>query len=160
MDISLDHVTEVLSGYTIGSNGYVWLVSSDGMLIYHPNAELVQQNIADVNVSDNVVNAIMNQSTEFLKYKADGTTKYGSVQLVGETGYLVFSNMPFLEYYQMLFATIGVLLVIFAVGIIVVMAQYRQERICAVETDRGIERDGKQAGRGRSGCRAERHGKE
>ena len=31
------------------------------------------------------------------------------------------SNMPFLEYYQMLFATIGVLLVIFAVGIIVVM---------------------------------------
>lgn len=121
MDISLDHVTEVLSGYTIGSNGYVWLVSSDGMLIYHPNAELVQQNIADVNVSDNVVNAIMNQSTEFLKYKADGTTKYGSVQLVGETGYLVFSNMPFLEYYQMLFATIGVLLVIFAVRIIVVM---------------------------------------
>ena len=121
MDISLDHVTEVLSGYTIGSNGYVWLVSSDGMLIYHPNAELVQQNIADVNVSDNVVNAIMNQSTEFLKYKADGTTKYGFVQLVGETGYLVISNMPFLEYYQMLFATIGVLLVIFAVGIIVVM---------------------------------------
>lgn len=121
MDISLDHVTEVLSGYTIGSNGYVWLVSSDGMLIYHPNAELVQQNIADVNVSDNVVNAIMNQSTEFLKYKADGTTKYGFVQLVGETGYLVVSNMPFLEYYQMLFATIGVLLVIFAVGIIVVM---------------------------------------
>lgn len=121
MDISLDHVTEVLSGYTIGSNGYVWLVSSDGMLIYHPNAELVQQNIADVNVSDNVVNAIMNQSIEFLKYKADGTTKYGFVQLVGETGYLVVSNMPFLEYYQMLFATIGVLLVIFAVGIIVVM---------------------------------------
>lgn len=121
MDISLDHVTEVLSGYTIGSNGYVWLVSSDGMLIYHPNAELVQQNIADVNVSDNVVNAIVNQSTEFLKYKADGTTKYGSVQLVGETGYLVVSNMPFLEYYQMLFATIGVLLAIFAVEIIVVM---------------------------------------
>lgn len=121
MDISLDHVTEVLSGYTIGSNGYVWLVSSDGMLIYHPNAELVQQNITDVNVSDNVVNAIVNQSTEFLKYKADGTTKYGSVQLVGETGYLVVSNMPFLEYYQMLFATIGVLLTIFAVGIIVVM---------------------------------------
>ena len=121
MDISLDHVTEVLSTYTIGSNGYVWLVSSDGMLIYHPNAELVQQNIADVNVSDNVVNAIVNQSTEFLKYKADGTTKYGSVQLVGETGYLVVSNMPLLEYYQMLFATIGVLLAIFAVGIIVVM---------------------------------------
>lgn len=121
MDISLDHVTEVLSGYTIGSNGYVWLVSSDGMLIYHPNAELVQQNITDVNVSDNVVNAIVNQSTEFLKYKADGTTKYGSVQLVGETGYLVVSNIPFLEYYQMLFATIGVLLAIFAVGIIVVM---------------------------------------
>ena len=121
MDISLDHVTEVLSGYTIGSNGYVWLVSSDGMLIYHPNAELVQQNIADVNVSANVVNAIMNQTTEFLKYKADGTTKYGSVQLVGETGYLVVSSMPFLEYYQMLFATIGVLLVIFALGIILVM---------------------------------------
>ena len=71
MDISLDHVTEVLSGYTIGSNGYVWLVSSDGMLIYHPNAELVQQNIADVNVSANVVNAIMNQKTEIFKYNSN-----------------------------------------------------------------------------------------
>ena len=122
MDISLDHVTEVLSGYTIGSNGYVWLVSSDGMLIYHPNAELVQQNIADVNVSDNVVNC--NREPEhriFRNTKRTVPQNTVPVQLVGETGYLVVSNMPFLEYYQMLFATIGVLLAIFAVGIIVVM---------------------------------------
>lgn len=119
--ISLDHVTEVLQRLYNRKQRTRLAGVLGRMLIYHPNAELVQQNIADVNVSDNVVNAIVNQSTEFLKYKADGTTKYGSVQLVGETGYLVVSNMPFLEYYQMLFATIGVLLAIFAVGIIVVM---------------------------------------
>lgn len=44
LDISLDHVNEVMSGYKIGSNGYVLLLSTDGTIIYHPAVGLIQQN--------------------------------------------------------------------------------------------------------------------
>lgn len=121
LDISLDHVTEVLSGYTIGNKGYVWLVSANGTIIYNPNADLIQKNITEVNISQNVIDAIQNQTSEFLKYSADGTSKYGSVKLAGQTGYIVVSNMPFLEFYQNLIITIIVFVIIFALGILMVM---------------------------------------
>lgn len=117
LDISLDHVSEILSTYVIGDAGYVWLVSENGTMIYHPQADMIQKNITDIDVSDNVKNAVTNRTSEFLKYKGLGTTKYGSVELAGETGYIVVSNMPFLEFYQMLIIMIVAFAVIFAVSI-------------------------------------------
>ncbi len=121
LDISLDHVTEVLSTYKIGSKGYVWLVSADGTIIYNPNEELIQKNVTEINISNNVVNAIQNQKSQFLKYNVSGTTKYGSVQMAGNTGYIVVSNMPLTEFYQTLIWTIIVFIFIFAAGVLVVM---------------------------------------
>ena len=121
LDISLDHVSEILSTYTIGDAGYVWLVSENGTLIYHPQADMIQKNIADIDVSDNVKTAITNRTSEFLKYKGLGTTKYGSVEIAGETGYIVVSNMPFLEFYQMLIIMIVAFAVIFAVSVISIL---------------------------------------
>ena len=126
LDISLDHVNEVMSGYKIGSNGYVLLLSTDGTIIYHPQSDWIQQNIADVDVSSNVVNAVVNGQTKFLKYKANGTTKYGNVTEVGSTGYVVISNMPSSEYFQRVYITLGVLALVFAVGIIIVMEKIRR----------------------------------
>lgn len=126
LDISLDHVNEVMSGYKIGSNGYVLLLSTDGTIIYHPQSDWIQQNIADVDVSSNVVNAVVNGQTQFLKYKANGTTKYGNVTEVGSTGYVVISNMPSSEYFQRVYITLGVLALVFAVGIIIVMEKIRR----------------------------------
>ena len=126
LDISLDHVNEVMSGYKIGSNGYVLLLSTDGTIIYHPQSDWIQQNIADVEVSSNVVNAVVNGQTKFLKYKANGTTKYGNVTEVGSTGYVVISNMPSSEYFQRVYITLGVLALVFAVGIIIVMEKIRR----------------------------------
>ncbi len=121
LDISLDHVTEVLSTYKIGSKGYVWLVSADGTIIYNQNEELIQKNVTEINISNNVVNAIQNQKSQFLKYNVSGTTKYGSVQMAGNTGYIVVSNMPLTEFYQTLIWTIIVFIFIFAAGVLVVM---------------------------------------
>lgn len=126
LDISMEHVTEVMSEYKIGSTGYVLLVSASGTLLYHPQTELIQQNIADVGVSDNVVTAITNQENQSLKYRVNGTAKYGRVQGVGETGYIVISSMPFFEYYFTLIEIIVALAVLFAIGIIMVMRSIRK----------------------------------
>lgn len=117
MDISLDHMTEIMSEYKIGRNGYILLLSGGGTFLYHPQGDIVQKNIKDVNISNNVANAIASKSNEFLKYKTEGTTKYGFLQHAGDTGYVVLSSLPMSEYYATLVSMVIALVVIFAVGI-------------------------------------------
>lgn len=117
MDISLDHMTEIMSEYKIGRNGYILLLSGGGTFLYHPQGDIVQKNIKDVNISNNVANAIASKSNEFLKYKTEGNTKYGFLQHAGDTGYVVLSSLPMSEYYATLGGMVIALVVIFAVGI-------------------------------------------
>ena len=117
MDISLDHMTEIMSEYKIGRNGYILLLSGGGTFLYHPQGDIVQKNIKDVNISNNVANAIASKSNEFLKYKTEGNTKYGFLQHAGDTGYVVLSSLPMSEYYATLVSMVIALVVIFAVGI-------------------------------------------
>ena len=120
MDISLDHMTNIMRDYKIGRNGYVLLLSENGTFLYHPENDFIQKNIKDVNLSQNVVDAVSSKRSEFLKYKVDGTTKYGSLELVGDTGYLVLSSLPMSEYYAILIAMIIALIILFAVGILLI----------------------------------------
>ncbi len=120
MDIALDHMTEVMSEYKIGRKGYMLLLSENGTFLYHPEQDIIQKNISDVNVSENVRSAIASKTNEFLKYKVDGLTKYGSLQCAGDTGYVVLSNMPLSEYYSVLIAMIVALIIIFAAGIVLI----------------------------------------
>jgi len=117
IDISLDHMTDVMSEYTIGRNGYILLLSGSGTFLYHPQSDIIQKNIADIKISKNVVNAVLSGSDTFLRYTVDGVTKYGSVSPAGDTGYIVLSNLPLSEYYSMLIIIVITLVVIFAVGI-------------------------------------------
>ena len=117
MDISLDHMTEIMSEYKIGRNGYILLLSGGGTFLYHPQGDIVQKNIKDVNISNNVANEIATKSNEFLKYKTEGNTKYGFLQHAGDTGYVVLSSLPMSEYYATLVSMVIALVVIFAVGI-------------------------------------------
>lgn len=120
MDIALDHMTDIMSGYKIGRKGYMMLLSENGTFLYHPKQDIIQKNISDVNVSENVRNAVASKKDAFMKYKVDGLTKYGALQCAGDTGYIVLSNMPFSEYYSILFVMIAALAIIFAAGIVLI----------------------------------------
>ena len=118
MDISLEHITEIMSEYKIGRHGYILLLSENGTLLYHPQTDIIQKNIKDIDISPNVINAITSKRDEFLKYKSDGSTNYGFLHHTGDTGYIVLSCMSFSEYYTMLIIIIIALIRIFAIGII------------------------------------------
>ncbi len=120
MDISLDHMTELMSEYKIGRKGYIMLLSENGTFLYHPQNDIIQKNLTDINISQNVSSAISSKSNKFLKYKAQGRTKYGSLQHAGDTGYVVLSNLPMSEYYEILIVMVLSLIVLFAVGIILI----------------------------------------
>lgn len=122
VDISLSHLDEVMSQYKLGRNGYIFLVTASGTINYHPQDDLVQKNIAEINVSKKLVDAVMSPSDEsfFLKYKASGTTKYGVVAKAGDTGYLAISNMPMSEYYSLLLIMMVALVLVFSAGIVLI----------------------------------------
>ena len=126
IDITLDHMTDIMSGYKIGRNGYVLLLSGSGTFLYHPQNDIIQKNITDVKISQNVVDAVLSSSDVFLRYTVDGVVKYGSVSPVGETGYIVLSNMPLTEYYSILIAMVIALIIIFAAGILLIALSIRK----------------------------------
>lgn len=121
IDISLDRMKEIMSGYKVGNNGYIQLLSSSGMIVYHPNKDLIQKNISEVEISDSVKEAFENGEEKFLKYKADGVSKYGVIMHDEATGYTVISNLPVSEYYSMLYFMIIALAVVFIVGILLIV---------------------------------------
>ena len=127
MDISLDHMTDIMQSYKIGRNGYILLLSENGTFLYHPQSEFIQKNIKDVHLSQNVVDAVSSKSSTFLRYKSDGVTKYGYVELVGDTGYLVLSSLPLSEYYAILIAMVISLIILFAVGILLIAPSIRKQ---------------------------------
>ncbi len=126
MDISLDHMTKIMSEYKIGSNGYILLLSENGTYLYHPQNDLIQKNIKDSDISQNVTDAIASKQDAFLKYQADGVAKYGFLQRAGNTGYVVLSSLPLTEYYSILIVMVLALIVLFAVGIFMIAVRIRK----------------------------------
>ncbi len=126
MDISLDHMTQLMSEYKIGRNGYILLLSENGTFVYHPDNDIIQKNIEEVKISQNVADTINSKSNAFLKYKTGGVTKYGYLLHAGDTGYIVLSSMPMSEYYAMLIAMVIGLILIFAIGITLITLRIKK----------------------------------
>ncbi len=126
MDISMDHMTDVMSSYKIGRGGYILLLSQSGTFLYHPQSDIIQKNITEINISQNVVDAVLSGSNTFLRYSANGMPKYGSVEPAGETGYIIVSNLPVLEYYSLLIGMVIALVIIFIIGIILIAVSIKK----------------------------------
>ncbi len=129
MDISLEHITEIMSEYKIGRHGYILLLSENGTLLYHPQSDIIQKNIKDVDISQNVISAMLSKNNTFLKYKSDGSTNYGFLHHTGDTGYIVLSCMTFSEYYTILIVMIILLIIIFTIGIILIAFRIKKSAI-------------------------------
>ncbi len=126
MDISMDHMTDVMSSYKIGRGGYILLLSQSGTFLYHPQSDIIQKNITEIKISQNVVDAVLSGSNTFLRYSANGMPKYGSVEPAGETGYIIVSNLPVLEYYSLLIGMVIALVIIFIIGIILIAVSIKK----------------------------------
>lgn len=126
IDIALDHMTEIMSEYKIGSKGYVLLLTASGTFLYHPQNDIIQQNIQDIDISQSVVNAVTSDQDKFLKYKSGGTTKFGYLQHAEGIGYVVLSCLPMSEYYATLVLMVIALIVLFAAGIVLITLSIRK----------------------------------
>jgi len=133
MDISLEDVMNLMEGYKIGAKGYVMLIAGSGTFIYHPNEELVDTKIQDMDISENVLTAIENKNPVMLKYKAEGESKYGYLSPIGTTGFVALSCIPSSQYYSALISAVLMLGLVFVIGFIFIMLTMRKAAVKIVK---------------------------
>lgn len=98
IDIKLDRLYQMISGYKLGNTGFYILTSADGQIIYHPDQTLKSKNIADSKMSQNIIDGMQGKNSGFLTYTAMGGTNYGFVSPVGSTGWRVATGLPETEF--------------------------------------------------------------
>ena len=126
LDISLDDIIETLAQYTIGKSGYVMLLSSEGMFIYHPSNDYINTYISDMDISKEVVDAVYYKQEMLMKYEANGEAKFGYIATISDTGYIVISSITSSEYYQSIVMIVAILLAVFAIGIVVIFMNMKK----------------------------------
>ena len=126
MDVSLDSIMQLMDNYKIGKEGYVMLVTGSGTFIYHPNPELMDTKIQNLDITSNVLNAIENKSSELLKYKVNGESKFGYITPIGDTGFMAISCIPSGQYYEAVIAALLMLSLVFVIGFIFIVLNMRK----------------------------------
>lgn len=126
MDVSLDSMMQLMDDYKIGKEGYVMLVTGSGTFIYHPNPELMDTKIQDLDITSNVLTAIENKSSELLKYKVNGESKFGYITPIGDTGFMAISCIPSMQYYEAVIAALLMLSLVFVIGFIFIVLNMRK----------------------------------
>ncbi len=122
IDVVIETIINVMGNYTIGDNGYIMLLASDGTFVYHPNSQLIDTLIRDMDITDNIIGqAISSQSSQALKYKADGQRKFGYIMPIGDTGFIALSCIPNTQYYSLLGVAVALLLLVIVLGVIFIL---------------------------------------
>lgn len=98
------------------------MTATDGTIIYHPDSSLIQKSLKNIDISSNVTNLVTSDKNGFVKFKVSGSTKYGYVTAIDNTGYVVFSSLSSGEYSQSLVRMIIIMIVIFVIGIVIIFA--------------------------------------
>ncbi len=120
-DILLEQISEVLAQYKIGTSGFVMLISSNGLFIYHPNKDVQMKNLDELEISEELLEAIKQEEEQLLKYKAFGENKYGYITKMGALDFWVVSNMTSGEYFRTIIVIMAILLFIVAVAIVIIV---------------------------------------
>lgn len=94
LDISLSTVQANINSQKIGETGYLILMSSEGEILSHPNADYVQKLIKDTNFSDNIKQAVASGTLGDFTYKIGDQLFYGSLSRVNSVGWYVLSALP------------------------------------------------------------------
>ncbi len=95
MDINMQHLNEVLSAITVGKNGYITLYDSNSQIIYHPDSSVINTNAADAEYSSNILDPLLSKTDQSSTlYTRRGTSYYGSILNIDDSGYTVLGIMP------------------------------------------------------------------
>lgn len=116
VDVSLERMTNVFESSKVGKNGYAYISDSNGVIIAHPNKEIVGTEEAS---KLSVWNYIKTSTSGFTDYEYNGDKKYATFTTNENTGWKIIGSMSEDEISEdvnsinyMMTITIGVMLLI------------------------------------------------
>lgn len=89
IDIRYSSLRQILEDITLGNQGYLYMIGSDGELIYHPQMQLIETG----QMSENLSAAVHYRDGSY-KEEYDGESRNVSVKSVGYTGWKLLSVTP------------------------------------------------------------------
>lgn len=122
LDISLEHLTSIMSTYKIGENGFMVLCDKDGLVIYSPDEEDIKKNISETNSSSEVKEAFASGYVGSMDFALADTAYSGSMQKVGTTGWTVLSCLPKVEIEATSRSVLSVIVFVFVIGLLLILA--------------------------------------
>ena len=120
-DINLDTLQQRINEVKLGQTGFLVLMSGSGNILCYPDTEQVGKSISEINISDEVKQAVQNGLTGDYIYEIDGTRYYGNLTRIDSAGWYVLSAMPETEALQGFYTVMRMSAVTFA-GSMVLMA--------------------------------------
>ena len=88
VDISYSSLEQLFDGVTAGKGGYVYLISSDGELLYHPKMQLIDSG----RMQENNVAAAYKDGNHMEEF--DGSSRFVTIKSIGYTGWKVVGVTP------------------------------------------------------------------
>lgn len=120
LDVKLQDLTQEVAAIQIGDSGYVTVFDANNNILYHPEENVIMQNVKDVNYSDNVKDAILNNKEEKgMEYTREGVKYACSITHLDNLEYLVLGILPDEEYQSYQKEAFAIILWVFAIGIVV-----------------------------------------
>ena len=116
VDIQLSQLVTVLGNYKIGRTGSVILATEGGQIVYHPNNDLIQKTIPEVDISRNIKDAFAGQAVGNYEYTMEKVPYFGSINRVGDSGWLVLSSIHQSEVLSSKKAIVSIVTTIFTLG--------------------------------------------
>ena len=121
IDVSLEHVATLMQKHTIGKAGFSILLSNGGNVVYAPTDAILLLNISALNVNSEAVDAAMNKIEKSMKITFGKEKEYGHFALVGDSGYMVLSILPYSEYTRAATLSVAGIAVMLIGGIIAIL---------------------------------------
>ncbi len=121
LDLTLDKLSEQISTFHLGDTGYFIVATKGGQLLFHPDSSAINTNIADTDLSDNLKQAVLSQTSGELVYTMHGEQARGYLAPIGTTGWTVTTGLPEGEFYQQYNTMFATTLAVFAVAVAVVL---------------------------------------
>ena len=98
IDLLLDTLGENFKTYKLGETGFFILCSDDGRIIYHPDPEMLDKSVDEMDISEAALTAVKSGESSGISYEFEGIDVYGVTQPVGDTGWMVLTGLPDEEY--------------------------------------------------------------
>ena len=98
IDLLLDTLGENFKTYKLGETGFFILCSDDGRIIYHPDSEMLDKSVDEMDISEAALTAVKSGESSGISYEFEGIDVYGVTQPVGDTGWMVLTGLPDEEY--------------------------------------------------------------